>query len=243
MCPQGALNGFYWKGRDLHSQRRYLALRLRFRREPYGYLIAHDIHDAVKEFRNRTHQREKTAEKHVKKRNRTDKGPTPQPANMTAVRVSSPMFPHARYQGPAHSKSNPRERISTEGQTAHTNPNRERSPSYPIEEDRLQDIGTGRAKAKNKLTKIFTTISKTSSLPSPSRITMRTASPSRIEDPFQDPTPVSRKLRTKAKKAKRSGKTTASLESVYNAENPSTEPMRLIDEDDFRLKSPLSNTD
>lgn len=45
---QPVLKEFYWKGRDLHSQRRYLALRLRFRGEPYGYMIAHDIHDAVK---------------------------------------------------------------------------------------------------------------------------------------------------------------------------------------------------
>ncbi|KAI1175359.1 hypothetical protein F4777DRAFT_579029 [Nemania sp. FL0916] len=87
--PEGALDGFYWKGRDLHSQRRYIALRLRFRLEPFGYLIAHDIHDAVKasgllsqalnltdkfltsESRERDRKREKTAKRQAKTTSRT----------------------------------------------------------------------------------------------------------------------------------------------------------------------------
>ncbi|KAI1201645.1 hypothetical protein F5X97DRAFT_320044 [Nemania serpens] len=65
--PERALEEFYWKGRDLHSQRRYLALRLRFRGEPYGYLIAHDIHDAVKESRKQSRRGKKEATKQAKK--------------------------------------------------------------------------------------------------------------------------------------------------------------------------------
>ncbi|KAI1365478.1 hypothetical protein F5Y08DRAFT_173968 [Xylaria arbuscula] len=64
---QTVLKEFHWKGRDLHSQRRYLALRLRFRGEPYGYMIAHDIHDAVKLSRRRTRKRRKEAKKQIRK--------------------------------------------------------------------------------------------------------------------------------------------------------------------------------
>ncbi|KAI0100608.1 hypothetical protein GGR51DRAFT_575285 [Nemania sp. FL0031] len=236
--PKRALNGFYWKGRDLHSQRRYLALRLRFRREPYGYLIAHDIHDAVKEFRKRTRQREKEAAKRVKKRNRTDKGAAPESASTTAAQ-GCPSVP-SQFPSITPSKDNPEEEGFTERHAAYMGASRERQSSHPIGEDQLQDAETSRVKVKKKLAKIFTISPQTSSSSS-SRATTRTESASG-EDPFQDPIPSSRKTKAKTRKAKRRGKAKARLKSRHNVQDPfrDPEPMRLIDEDDFRLECPLS---
>ncbi|KAI1153975.1 hypothetical protein F4825DRAFT_473298 [Nemania diffusa] len=224
-----ALNDFYWKGRDLHSQRRYLALRLRFRQEPYGYLIAHDIHDAVKESRKRRRASEKGAKKHLAKS-----------AIIPVLQASFPMPTYTQSQGIELSKDNPKEKKAKKEQEIYTNINRGRESSRPIEEDQIQETGTSRAKVKKKLAEIFTFSPRSSS----SRTTTRPASPSIGEDPFQDPPLAPGKKKTKARKEKKRGKARASLESLDSVQDPfrDPEPMRLIDADDFRLESPL-NTD
>ncbi|KAI0509349.1 hypothetical protein F5B22DRAFT_649184 [Xylaria bambusicola] len=95
---------FHWKGRDLHSQRRYIALRLRFRGEPYGYMIAHDIHDAVKLSRIQTRKRSKRAKKQVKKDKKSDKKATSTPASTSTPQKSSQSWPPDHPDGANKSK-------------------------------------------------------------------------------------------------------------------------------------------
>ncbi|KAJ8124241.1 hypothetical protein O1611_g9400 [Lasiodiplodia mahajangana] len=198
------------------------------------------MHDAVKEFRKRTRQREKEARKRTKGRNGIDMRSLPESASTAAPQASSSVPPHTPYQGISPSICNTEEGQLVEEQAIYTNASRERESTHPVGEDQLQDAETSRAKVKKKLVKLFTISPRTSS--SSSSATMRVESASRGEDPFQDPMPLSRKTKTKAKKAKQRGKAVVSLEPRYNVQDPfrDPEPMRLIDEDDFRLVSPPS---
>ncbi|KAI3341823.1 hypothetical protein F4824DRAFT_513645 [Ustulina deusta] len=230
-----ALNGFCWKGRDLHSQRRYLALRLRFRREPYGYMIAHDIHDAVKLSRKRTRKREKEAEKQKKKGVRSDKKSAPRSGPTPATQVSSPPPPHVQFQDSV--LRNGESKKLKKKQAINADINREADANHPIGEGESQEVEGSTTKAKKKLAKIFATSPGTTSW----RETTAGATPSGVGDPFQGPIPGPEKTKTRTKKAKRKMKwNTASLESLISTRDPSRdlEPMRLIDADDFRLESP-----
>ncbi|KAK5634551.1 hypothetical protein RRF57_010264 [Xylaria bambusicola] len=213
---EGVLKEFHWKGRDLHSQRRYIALRLRFRGEPYGYMIAHDIHDAVKVSslshsttvpglhllsRIQTRKRSKTAKKQVKKDKKSEKRVTSGSASRSAPQKSSM---------PSHA-------------------------THPKGEDKSKEIEDSTAKAEKKLAKRFATrSSRTSSEP-----LLPAAVPSRSsENRFGDPTADLKRPKSKIHLRKKKGKTTQSLESLVDNEDPfrDPEPMQLVDADDFRLE-------
>ncbi|KAI8944921.1 hypothetical protein F4801DRAFT_584914 [Xylaria longipes] len=232
--PEKALSGFHWKGRDLHSQRRYLALRLRFRREPYGYLIAHDIHDAVKEFRKRARKQEREARKQMKKAKKTaNKSPT-ESGRIPAAQSSLPMSSHVRFRDSTPNKGYKKAQKARKEQADLSSGNREPYADHQIGEAQPQDIETSTSKAKKKFVNIFTTkIPGTSSSK-----TVAASSLFREEDPFRDPSPSRRRVKPKEKKkAKKKKKVTASLESLNSARDPFRDPspMRLVDADDFRL--------
>ncbi|KAI1349638.1 hypothetical protein F5Y01DRAFT_316613 [Xylaria sp. FL0043] len=228
--PERVLNEFFWKGRDLHSQRRYLALRLRFRGEPYGYMIAHDIHDAVQESRKRARKREKEARKQ-KKKGRKTKGGTP-----PSISASVSPSPHLQIR-----ESVPRKDKSTKAkkeQASSVNVNREPGPTPALEKDQSPEAksSTTRAKAKTIFATIFAPNSK---IASSRGATPAVASPPAVEDPFRDPSPELKKTKTKTTKLARKKKwkrPPASPESLGSPRDP--EPMHLIDADDFRLESP-----
>ncbi|KAI0457625.1 hypothetical protein F5B21DRAFT_463937 [Xylaria acuta] len=229
--PERALSGFHWKGRDLHSQRRYLALRLRFRREPYGYMIAHDIHDAVKEFRKRGRRREKEAKKQIKKARKTEKKSASELMRTLGRQPSSPASSHVRFQDSAPRKHHKRAKKARKEQAVHSNSSYRPDANRPAGEAQPQAVETSTAKAKKRLAKIFTI--------SPRTISPATTPPVGEEDPFRNPSPSPRGVKTKAtKKAKKKKKkVTASLESLDSAQDPFRDPppMLLVDEEDFRL--------
>ncbi|KAF2967894.1 hypothetical protein GQX73_g5720 [Xylaria multiplex] len=237
--PEGALNGFHWKGRDLHSQRRYLALRLRFRGEPYGYMIAHDIHDAIKESRRRAHKRQKEARRQIKKAMKTDGKTAPISGRTPTAQTSPPSTSLASTEGgaPSQGKSNIKAQKGPLA-IANINTNHEAETSHLIGDNEPQDAGAGTARVRNKLVKIFTNGPRTCS----GAAAITVMSPSGVEDPFRDPIPGPQitKPKPKPKKAKKKGKALVSLESPGSSQNPflDPEPMRLIDADDFRLDSP-----
>ncbi|KAI1752603.1 hypothetical protein F4782DRAFT_500928 [Xylaria castorea] len=233
--PQKALSGFYWKGRDLHSQRRYLALRLRFRREPYGYMIAHDIHDAVKESRKRSRKREKEAKKQTKKAKKPEKNSALESLMTLRRQPSSPTSIHVRFQDNAPSKDHNRAQKARKEQAVPASNNNEPDAHHLIGEAQSQAIESSTAKAKKRITKIFAISPRTTS----PKITATTL-PTGEEDPFRDPSPSPRRVRTKAKKkAKKKKKATASLESLNSAQDPFRDPspMRLVEAEDFRLEN------
>ncbi|KAI1275346.1 hypothetical protein F5Y07DRAFT_409356 [Xylaria sp. FL0933] len=232
--PERVLNEFFWKGRDLHSQRRYLALRLRFRGEPYGYMIAHDIHDAVQESRKRAHKREKEARKQ-KKKGRKTKGGTP-----PSILASASPSPHLQT-GESVSGKDKSTKAKKE-QASNVNVNGEPAPTPPLRKNKSGEAesSTTKTKAKAIFATIFAPNSKIASSPG---ATPTVASPPAVEDPFRDPTPELQKPKTKMTKLTRKRKwkkATASPESLGSSRDP--EPMRLVDADDFRLESP-ENTD
>ncbi|KAI0432542.1 hypothetical protein F5Y09DRAFT_140708 [Xylaria sp. FL1042] len=233
--PETALNGFFWKGRDLHSQRRYLALRLRFRGEPYGYMIAHDIHDAVKESRKRAHKREKAARKQKKTGNKPDRKSSSK--SVPNAEASSPSSPHLQPDGSAP-RNDQSTKVKTE-QAANINVNHNLYVNPLIGENNSRDTKSKSTKVKDKFASIFNANPETAS----SRTTPAVAPLSVVEDPFRDPIPEPKKTKTKTTKLKRKRKwkkATASLESLGSTRDPfrDPEPMRLIDADDFRLESP-----
>ncbi|KAI0966861.1 hypothetical protein F4678DRAFT_465945 [Xylaria arbuscula] len=265
---QGALSEFYWKGRDLHSQRRYLALRLRFRGEPYGYMIAHDIHDALKESRKRVYKQEKEAAKQRKKDKTSGRRNTaPELIPESAIQRSTPpplpprvqsrsrTQPDLRFQPVSRSRSGgsaPRNNTSKkaaneQGQAVNVNVyvnlNRDTDGAPLIPASDPQDAESSRRKAKKKISKIFTTT------PNPEKASSKAvALQPNPEDPFGDPVPEPKRSKSKNKKEKMKKKWkrkgAASIESLGSARDPfrDPEPMRLIEADDFRVESP-ENTD
>ncbi|KAI1304846.1 hypothetical protein F5Y03DRAFT_357319 [Xylaria venustula] len=265
MSVQGALSGFYWRGRDLHSQRRYLALRLRFRGEPYGYMIAHDIHDALKESRKRVHKLEKEAAKQRKKDRKSGRRntapeivpesaiqrftPPPPPPPPPRAQSRSRLQPDLRFQPVSRSRSGgsaPRNTTSKkaaneQGQAVNVNVyvnlNRGTDGTPSITASEPQEAESSKRKAKKKLSKIFTTTTKSPDKASSKAVALP-------EDPFGDPAPEPKRSKPKSKKErmkkKWKKKGTASLESLGSARDPfrDPEPMRLIEADDFRVESP-----
>ncbi|KAI0529870.1 hypothetical protein GGR58DRAFT_281505 [Xylaria digitata] len=232
--PERALNGFHWKGRDLHSQRRYLALRLRFRGEPYGYMIAHDIHDAVKESRRRARKRQKEARRQIKKAIKTDGKTAPISVRTPTAQTSPPSASLISTEDSTPSQGGSNIKAQTGPLAiANVNTNCETEVSHPIGENEPQDA-IGAVRAKNKLVKIFTISPRTTSGAA------TVVSPSGVEDSFGDPIPGPKITKAKPKKVRRKGKAIASLESPGSPQNPflDPEPIRLIDADDFRLESP-----
>ncbi|GAW20155.1 hypothetical protein ANO14919_096520 [Xylariales sp. No.14919] len=195
-------------------------------------MIAHDIHDAVKESRKRARRRQKEAGRQVKKANKIDRITTPESETRFVAQVSPSFPPNQPRDGiPIGDKSNI-------GGAKAVSINCEPETGRRIGEEESQDAGIGIAKSKKKLTKIFTIIPGATS----PRRTTATASPSDEEDPFRDPVPGPEGTKTKPKRTRRRwrGKATASLESLGSAQDPfrDPEPMRLVDADDFRLESP-----
>ncbi|KAI0404510.1 hypothetical protein F4802DRAFT_567314 [Xylaria palmicola] len=245
--PERALTGFHWKGRDLHSQRRYLALRLRFRREPYGYMIAHDIHDALKESRKQTREREKEEKKQAREARRANKkrGSRSAAAGAAPTRqVSFAVSPRdERPEDAAHSsKRNSKSGADTRGQatraTAGGGSERNQQSVRGAEE---QPRGI-EARVKGKLAK-FSSRSSTTTTTTTARMA---TSLFRDADPFRDPSPgperekekKERRKKGEKKARKKSKKGTASAESPSGAQDPFRDPeppMHLIDADDFRL--------
>ncbi|KAJ2976492.1 hypothetical protein NUW58_g8072 [Xylaria curta] len=211
--PENSLSEFRWQGRDLHLQRRYLALRLRFRGEPYGYMIAHDIHDAVKESRKRARRQEKESKKRAK------------------TQLFSETPPPIEFQDGTPNKGDTNVKHTQKGQVDYAVADREPGTTHlTIENQPLDhDSGTSEAKTKKKLAKILTMFPRT---------TAGVALPS-AEDPFRDPTPDSKRTKVKAKKIEKKGKAKTNIESLNDAQDPFRDPepmcMRLIDADDFRL--------
>ncbi|KAI0803979.1 hypothetical protein GGR55DRAFT_682116 [Xylaria sp. FL0064] len=227
--PERVLNEFFWKGRDLHSQRRYLALRLRFRGEPYGYMIAHDIHDAVKESRKRVHKREKEARKQ-KKKGRKKAGDTPD--SISASVSSSPRL----QTGESVAKHDKSTKVKKE-QASNVSVNREPDLTPLTGKNKSPEAKSSITRTKIKA--IFATIFATHSKTASPGTTPAAASPPTVEDPFRDPIPEPKGTKTKTTKSTRKRKwkrLPASPESLGSFRNP--EPMRLIDADDFRLESP-----
>ncbi|KAI1115355.1 hypothetical protein F5Y14DRAFT_450172 [Nemania sp. NC0429] len=258
--PESALEEFYWKGSDLHSQRRYLALRLRFRGEPYGYLIAHDIHDAVK----------------VRKLHKSIEAPHhTRPRFSSLPRMPSSTFiiffaGESRKRSHKHHKEATKQAKKTEkaqGTNTINTPCEEETTAHAARQDQ-PDTKASHSKARKKLAKIFH-ISPGAPAPPPPPLTpssssraatltiAATASPADGEDPFQDPIPAlptkaelktekARKKKERKEEKKRRRKMTARSPDSYgdddddnDDENPfrDPEPMRLIDADDFRLGS------
>ncbi|KAI0441544.1 hypothetical protein F4803DRAFT_552010 [Xylaria telfairii] len=229
---EGALSDFHWKGRDLHSQRRYLALRLRFRREPWGYIIAHDIHDAVKESRKSARKQEKEANRLIKRAKKTAEKSTPESLRTLTAQSSLPTSSFFRLQDSAPNRGRTGALKGRKEQPVHLNNNRELDTHHLIGEDQTRDIETSTARVKKKLAKIFAIRPGTAS----SKATAATPWATE-EDPFRDPSPIPKRVKTKVKKLKKKKKATASLESLNSAQDPFRDPspMRVIDADDFRL--------
>ncbi|KAI0553462.1 hypothetical protein F4679DRAFT_531412 [Xylaria curta] len=233
--PQTALNGFQWKGRDLHSQRRYIALRLRFRGEPYGYMIAHDIHDAVKESRKRARKQEKEAKRQMKKAKKAEKKFASKSLRTLTRQASSPTSTHVRFRDSWPGEDRKRAKKARKEQAVRANSDRELDTHHLIGESQPQAIESSKSKARRKIEKIFT---KSPRKTSP-RLTSTTPWTGE-ENPFRDPSPSPRRVRTKAKKkAKKKKKVTARPESLDSAQDPFRDPspMRLVDADDFRLEN------
>ncbi|KAI0183218.1 hypothetical protein EV127DRAFT_490479 [Xylaria flabelliformis] len=234
--PERALNGFQWKGCDLHSQRRYIALRLRFRGEPYGYMIAHDIHDAVKESRKRARKQEKEAKRQIKQAKKTEKKSTSESQRTLIRRPSSRASTHVRFQDSAPTEDRKRAKKARKEQTVRVDSNRELDTHHLIEEAQPQTIEGSKSKARQKIEKMF---AKSPRKTSP-KITSSTTPWTGEENPFRDPSPSPRRVRARAKKkAKKKKKATASSESLNSTQDPFRDPspMRLVDADDFRLEN------
>ncbi|KAI1419400.1 hypothetical protein F5Y12DRAFT_793969 [Xylaria sp. FL1777] len=233
--PKKALDGFYWKGRHLHSQRRYVVLRLRFRREPYGFMIAHDIHDAVKASRKRAHNREKEFRKSIRKGKKLNRKPTAESAPTSATQVHCPLQPHAQSRDRA-TRRDKRKKIKYE-QTSNANVCRE---TDQLGRDEAQEVESSTINAKTKLVKTSATNTGTTSSRT---IAAASSSPSDVKDSLRNPISEPKRTKTKEKKAKKKTrwkKAMASLESLGSTAAPlgDLEPMRLIDADEFRLESP-----
>ncbi|KAI1824186.1 hypothetical protein F4861DRAFT_548832 [Xylaria intraflava] len=223
-APELALKDFRWKGIDLHSQRRYLALRIRFRREPYGYMIAHDIHDAVKESRKRTRRRESEAKKQARKNKRIGNKHTPEPTMARGEQGFLPLSPLTR----------PRD-ITPRSSKGNTARQTEANPAEFKEKKGFLSNLTMRPKAS--------TSSRKEQTPPPEG--------QELEDPFRDPTPSpsekSKKEKSNSKPSwlfqklrKKSGATTAADSDLLQDpfRDPEVEPMRLVAADDFRVGTP-----
>ncbi|KAI3331518.1 hypothetical protein HD806DRAFT_162248 [Xylariaceae sp. AK1471] len=247
--PEKALQEFRWRGRDLHTQRRYLALRLRFRGQPYGYMIAHDVHDAVKESRKRTRQREKAAKKQAKRQrkrgNKTEWRPTAESAVMPAEQEPYPSSLPAQYPDTIFSQLKTKRKKSKEGKGVKTIRETQAVPSSGNEEahnsgegSQLQNAETtSTSKAKRRITKILTTIS-----PNPGTTAAEPSVSGNPDlDPFQDPPPELQPKKAKKTKVKAmKGKATSNNQASPQKDpfrDPDVESMRLIDADDFRLTS------
>ncbi|KAI0490000.1 hypothetical protein F4859DRAFT_175762 [Xylaria cf. heliscus] len=235
--PERALSGFYWKGRDLHSQRRYLALRLRFRREEYGYLIAHDVHDAIKEFRKRTHRREKDAKKQRKKAKKISNKPTPESPRTPAAQSSLPTPSHVQFQDTGSNKRRAKAQKARKEQVAHINNNREPDTPHLTGEAQPQTVETKTAKVKRRFRNIFITRIPRSTSAKTMAIAPPVGEDDSFQDPFRDPSPGRRKKNKARKKARKQKKMAASLELLNNSQDPFRDPspMRLVDAEDFRL--------
>ncbi|KAI1738881.1 hypothetical protein F4680DRAFT_466958 [Xylaria scruposa] len=236
--PERALTGFQWKGCDLHSQRRYIALRLRFRGEPYGYMIAHDIHDAVKESRKRARKQEKESKRQIKEAKKAEKKSASESLRMLIRQPSSPASTHVRFRDSGPSEDRKRAKKTRKEQAVRVNSNRELDTHHLIREAQPQTIESSKSKARRKIEKIF---AKSPRKTSP-KITPTT--PWTGEgNPFRDPSPSPRRARIKAKKKmmkkKKKKKVTASPESPDSAQDPFRDPspMHLLDADDFRLEN------
>ncbi|KAI1436088.1 hypothetical protein GGR50DRAFT_693471 [Xylaria sp. CBS 124048] len=235
--PEAALQEFHWKGTDLHSQRRYLALRLRFRREPYGYMIAHDIHDAVKESRKRTGREKGRVKRKAKKA--VENKPIPEPA-MTRREgrsiSSSPLI--LLLDDPPR----PDEANTTHGTETH-----------PVKTGRPSQLKKSTtAKAMRDILGIFAKPSKKTKLPKHKKPS--SSQQGQVpEDPFQDPPPAHKEAEKKEKKKAERGSriwrkknktaTGSTSEPLQDPFRDPVEPMRLVDADDFRVESARGSTD
>ncbi|KAI1190443.1 hypothetical protein F5B17DRAFT_446915 [Nemania serpens] len=223
-----ALGEFYWNGSDLHSQRRYLALRLRFRGEPYGYLIAHDIHDAVRESRKRSRKHKKEATKQARKikwgqgthtttsceeETSTHAARKDEPDTKTIqAKAKRKLSEILRINPRAPPQPSPPPTSSSSSRTATV---RIAAVPPPDTEDPFQDPIPGFKKAKPKTEKAIKKKEK------------------------KEEKKVEKKEEKKEKKMRRRRKTIRSFESQDSVQDPfrDPEPMRLIDADDFRLES------
>ncbi|KAI2629442.1 hypothetical protein GGS21DRAFT_492371 [Xylaria nigripes] len=227
--PEAALQDFYWKGTDLHSQRRYLALRLRFRREPYGYMIAHDIHDALKESRKRTRRRERKARKQPRKKNKSGPGSTPKSSVTPGAQQS-----HASTSGP--NETNTACLIETDS---------------PKVGDKTQAKNPIPSKAKQTLLKIFI-ITRQKKTTSSGKGQEMSCSPRGPDSLFQDPASESPRAKKEKKqkqmplRSRKKSKSASRSDSELPQDpfrDPEMDPMRLIDADDFRIDSPQDSAD
>ncbi|KAJ3556535.1 hypothetical protein NPX13_g10114 [Xylaria arbuscula] len=187
-ADETVLKEFHWKGRDLHSQRRYLALRLRFRGEPYGYMIAHDIHDAVKLSRKRARKRRKEAKKQIRKDIKSYKktGLRSPPTSATQESSLGPSQHHSsgkdnpKEVGSSTTKAEPKptdvaitiQRTSPKPQQTSATP-----PENPFEDPPTADVKRHEHKKEKRRKK------EKAKMASPE-------APDASEDPFRDPEPM-----------------------------------------------------
>ncbi|KAI8633336.1 hypothetical protein F5Y19DRAFT_490510 [Xylariaceae sp. FL1651] len=170
--PARALQEFRWTGRDLHYQRRYLALRIRFRGEPYAYMIAHDVHDAVKESRKRTRKRKQQAKKQSRRphkpetKSTTASALTPQERSFRAS-FTGAFGDAAIGQAKAKTKKTRKARRSTI------------SAAECLEQDPFRDPEPTHAKLKAKTKKL-----------KKSKGEAKAGSVGNPQDPFRDPEPM-----------------------------------------------------